>query len=236
VFEDATDVPIKWSGTPAFAASERFGPGEFALLLTPSNNFYDGRGANRPWLQELPDMTSKSVWGSWAEIHPETAQKLGVKQGEALRVETSAGSVEVPAYVYAGIRKDTVAIALGQGHTAYGRYATNRGVNATRLLPKSMDEAAGAVAYQGANAKLSRGTNAMELYLQQAEKNQHDREIAQIVPLAALLGGATAAGANPASGTASPPHSGEGAAGAGSKASKEEIPSAGHYAAGPGYE
>jgi molybdopterin-containing oxidoreductase family iron-sulfur binding subunit len=143
-------------------------------VLTPSNNFYDGRGANRPWLQELPDMTSKTVWGSWAEIHPETAHKLGVKQGEPLRVETSAGNVEVPAYLYAGIRKDTVAIALGQGHTSYGRYAKGRGVNAVRLLPKSMDEAAGAVAYQGANAKLSRGTSAMELYVQQAEKDQHD--------------------------------------------------------------
>ena len=211
VFEDASETPVKWTGTPAFAASERFGPGEFALLLTPSNNFYDGRGANRPWLQELPDMTSKTVWGSWAEIHPDTAQKLGVKQGEPLRVETSAGHVEVPAYLYAGIRKDTVAIALGQGHTAYGRYATNRGVNAVRLLPKSMDDAAGAVAYQGANAKLARGSNSMELYLQQPEKSQHDRAIAQIIPLAALLAG---------------------------KAEGEEhevAPSAAHYPAGEGH-
>jgi len=218
VFEDATPLPVKWSGTPAFAASERFGPGEYALLVTPSNNFYDGRGANRPWLQELPDMTSKTVWGSWAEIHPETAAKLGVKQGEPLRVETSVGNVEVPAYLYAGIRKDTVAIALGQGHTSYGRYAKGRGINAVRLVPKSMDEAAGAVAYQGANAKLSRGTAAMELYQQQAEKSQHDREIAQIVPLAALLGGAAAV------------------AQAEKAEAHEETPSAGHYPAGPGYE
>jgi molybdopterin-containing oxidoreductase family iron-sulfur binding subunit len=209
VFEDVTPLPVKWSGAPAFAASERFGPGEFALLLTPSNNFYDGRGANRPWLQELPDMTSKTVWGSWAEIHPETAAKLGVKQGDPLRVETSAGNVEVPAYLYAGIRKDTVAIALGQGHTSYGRYAKGRGVNAVRLLPKSMDEAAGAVAYQGANAKLAHGTNAMELYVQQNEKSQHDRGIAQIIPLAALLAGK-------------------------SEGEAEAAPSAAHFAAGEG--
>jgi molybdopterin-containing oxidoreductase family iron-sulfur binding subunit len=210
VFEDVAPLPVRWNSTPSFAASERFGPGEFALLLTPSNNFYDGRGANRPWLQELPDMTSKTVWGSWAEIHPETAKKLGVEQGDPLRVETSAGNVEVPAYLYAGIRKDTVAIALGQGHTSYGRYAKGRGVNAVRLLPKSMDDAAGAVAYQGANAKLTRGTNAMELYLQQREKDQHDRHIAQVIPIAALLAGKTD-GEEP-----------------------EEAPSAGHFKAGEG--
>ncbi len=187
VFEDVAAVPVRWSATPAFAASERAGDGEYALMLTPSSNFYDGRGANKPWLQELPDMTSKTVWGSWAEIHPETAAKLGVKSGDPVKIETAAGSVEVPAYVYAGIRKDTVAIALGQGHTSYGRYAQGRGVNAVSLVPQATDASSGALAYQGANAKLSRGVKAMELFQQQAEKDQHGRHIAQIVPLAALL-------------------------------------------------
>jgi anaerobic selenocysteine-containing dehydrogenase/Fe-S-cluster-containing dehydrogenase component len=228
VFEDVAETPVQWSGTPAFAASERSGPGEFALLLTPSNNFYDGRGANRPWLQELPDMTSKTVWGSWAEVHPETAKALGVEQGKPIRVETSAGSVEVPAYLYAGIRKDTVAIALGQGHTAYGRYASNRGVNPVRLLPRAMDDAAGAVAYQGANAKLSRATSAMELYFQQSEKHQHDRHIAQIVPLAALLAGTAGESTEAAKHAAGIPHGDI----AESEAHQVEVP--GHYPAGDG--
>jgi len=195
VFENVSELPIRWKGAPAFAASERSGEGELALLVTPSSHFYDGRGANKPWLQELPDMTSKTVWGSWAEIHPETAARLGVKQGEPVRLETSAGSVEVPAYLYPGIRKDTVALALGQGHTSYGRYAKGRGVNALALVPQAMDAAAGALAYQSANVKVSRGSRAMELYVQQGEKRQHDRHIAQIVPLAALLATGTGHGA-----------------------------------------
>ena len=228
VFEDATEPAVRWGGTPSFAASERRGDGEFALLITPSSNFYDGRGANKPWLQELPDMTSKTVWGSWAEIHPETAAKLGIKQGEPVKIETSAGSVEVPAYVYAGIRKDTVAIALGQGHTTYGRYATNRGVNAVSLLPQATDAASGALAYQGANARLTRGSKAMELFQQQAEKNQHDRHIAQIVPISALLAGGTAhAGEAPSHGSAEA-HAGAGEA----KPHAAGIP--GHYPAGEG--
>ncbi len=189
VWEPAAAQPVRWNGAPAFAAVPPAVAGTLSLLVVPSNNFYDGRGANRPWLQELPDMTSKSVWGSWAEIHPDTAKALGVAGGDPLRIETAAGSVEVPAYLYAGVRRDVVAIALGQGHTAYGRYANGRGVNAVTLLPKATDALSGALAYQGATAKLSRGAQAMALYLQQGEKNQHDRRIAQVIPVADLLAG-----------------------------------------------
>ena len=83
----------------------------------------DGRGANKPWLQELPDPVTKIAWQSWVEIHPITAKRLGIKDGDHLTVETAAGEVTAPAYIYMGVRPDTVAIALGHGHTAYGRYA-----------------------------------------------------------------------------------------------------------------
>ncbi len=189
VWETPAAASPRWNGAPAFDAVAALPAGQVALVVTPSSNFYDGRGANRPWLQELPDMTSKSVWGSWAEIHPDTAKSLGVRNGDAVRIETSAGHVEVPAYVYAGVRKDVVALALGQGHTEYGRYAKGRGVNAVALVPQGTDAASGALAYQGATAKLARGSKAMGLYLQQAEKDQHGREIAQIIPIADLLAG-----------------------------------------------
>ena len=228
VWEDVTAPATRWTGTPAFAASERSGEGEFALVLTPSMNFYDGRSANKPWLQELPDMTSKTVWGSWAELHPDTAAKLGIKQGEPVKVETAAGFVEVPAYIYAGIRKDTVAIALGQGHTAYGRYAQGRGVNAVSLVPQATDAASGALAYQGAHAKLSRGAKAMELFQQQAEKNQHGRNIAQIIPISALLAGSAGADSTAASHAPGSVHRENPAA----AEHAEQAP--GHYPAGEG--
>src|SRR3989441_4809160 len=40
---------------PALAA----GPGENVLTVFPSIGLYDGRGANKPWLQELPDPVSQ---------------------------------------------------------------------------------------------------------------------------------------------------------------------------------
>ncbi len=194
VWEPAANPAVRWAGAPVFATSPLAGEGDYTLVVVPSNNFHDGRGANKPWLQELPDMTSKAVWGTWAEIHPDTAKKLGLDSGDAVRVETSAGSVTVPAYPYAGIRPDTVAITLGQGHTNYGRYATGRGVNALALVPQATDAASGALAYLGAKAKLAAGAKAASLYLQQATKDQHDRGIAQVIPVAQLLAAAGASG------------------------------------------
>ena len=48
------------------------------LLAVPHIFFYDGRGANKPWLQEIPEPVTQLVWDSWVEIHPDTARSLGV--------------------------------------------------------------------------------------------------------------------------------------------------------------
>lgn len=122
--------------------------GSLTLIAYPSSVFYDGRGANRPWLQELPDPVAKITWGSWVEIHPETAAALGVAEGEFVELSTDRGAIRAPAYPYLGIRPDVVAVAVGQGHTAFGRYAEGRGVNVYQLLPAEPAEFGGTSYYQ----------------------------------------------------------------------------------------
>ena len=109
------------------------GEGEFFFAPVPSV-YGDGRGANRPWLLELPDPVTKITWHSWVEIHPDAAARLNVKDGEVLRLTSPAGSIEAPAYVYPGIHPETVAVPVGLGHTAYGEFAQGRGTNALDLL------------------------------------------------------------------------------------------------------
>ncbi len=104
-------------------------------IVFPHPALYDGRGANKPWLQELPDPVSKITWHAWAEIHPDTAQAWGVVSGDVLLLTSGAGAVRAPAWVTPSIRPGTVAVPTGQGHAAYGRYATDRSFNAFTLLP-----------------------------------------------------------------------------------------------------
>ncbi|MFO7893394.1 MAG: 4Fe-4S dicluster domain-containing protein [Longimicrobiales bacterium] len=119
------------------------GDGELHLVVYPSYRFYDGRTANRPWLQELPDPISKHTWGTVLEMHPSTAEEYGLDNGHIVELSTSHGTVELPVWRHPGVRPDTVAVQLGQGHTNMGRYAKGRGVNPVALLGHRYDEAGG---------------------------------------------------------------------------------------------
>jgi len=121
----------------------------FMLHVYPSQAFSDGRTAHLPWLQEMPDPMTTVMWGSWVEVSPQAAEKLGVHEGDVLKVSSPQGSLELPVYVYPGLRPDVIAIPVGQGHAQYGRYASNRGANPLRLLASAMDADAGAVLQAG---------------------------------------------------------------------------------------
>ncbi len=110
---------------------------EFPLYLLPypSMSLSDGRGANQPFLQEAPDPMTTAAWNNWVEINPETAAELGVADGDIVKVTSLQGNIEATVYVYPGIRPDTVAMPVGQGHDDYGRFAQGVGSNVMDLLP-----------------------------------------------------------------------------------------------------
>jgi molybdopterin-containing oxidoreductase family iron-sulfur binding subunit len=161
--------------------------GEFYFVVYPSPVLGDGRGGNKPWLQELPDPVSKISWQSWIEMHPTTAARLGIENGDHLKVDTSAGSVTAPAYIYLGVRQDVIAMATGRGHTSYGRYAQNIGVNALDALPVAHD-AAGGLALTTVKARVSKVAENSPLVTTEGSARQHGRGIAQAVTVAELNG------------------------------------------------
>lgn len=146
MLEVGTATPARLSPRPvAFRVAEpASGNGRSSVLLpTASSTFWDGRHANVPWLQELPDPISKAVWDSWAEMHPKTAGALGIKTGDVIRISTDQGSFETRAYVYRGMHPDAIAVPIGQGHTAHGRYAAGRGVNPLAITADARERRTG---------------------------------------------------------------------------------------------
>ncbi|RME60569.1 MAG: 4Fe-4S dicluster domain-containing protein, partial [Candidatus Dadabacteria bacterium] len=109
-------------------------------LLYPffSLKFLDGRGANRAWLQELPDPVSQIVWDSWAEVHPDTAKEFKLKDGDQVIVRNEQGELHLHLRVTPHIVKGIVAVPAGQGHSEYGRFAKVAAGNGNlfSLLPK----------------------------------------------------------------------------------------------------
>ena len=74
-----------------------------------------GGGTNQPWLLEQPAVLVHAAWERWVEIHPETAARLGIKDGDLVWVESAKGRIRLRAKLSAGSRTDVVSIPLFGG-------------------------------------------------------------------------------------------------------------------------
>jgi len=133
-------------------AAQFAGEGEFFFLPFVSPTLAEA-GANKPWLQELPDPTTTVMWNTWVEINPETAHELGVTNDDVVEITSEAGVVKAAVYLYPAIHPGVIAMPFGQGHTAYGRYATSLGSSEKfmELVPTSQYVNSGKVSPRGAN-------------------------------------------------------------------------------------
>ena len=190
-FETVDPVPVELAATLieegleiAPAASER----ALELIVYPSLHHYDGRGANRPWLQEIPDPLMKTTWSSWVEASTPTAAAIGAEEGQLVRLTSEHGAVDVSLLINDQLREGVVAMPIGQGHTGYGRYADGRGVNPLTLLSGDPEPTSG-------GRRWLTGVDAIPLEVTrriprlQVSFDQQNRDIAQTVSLAALAAG-----------------------------------------------
>lgn len=113
------------------------------LVIYPTVQFFDGRAANRMWVQEIPDPMTQVTWGGWIEIHPETAKGKNIRKEDLLRVKTPHGTVDVPALPIYTVPEGVAAIPVGQGHTDYGRFASGTPASPFELLPPEVDPVSG---------------------------------------------------------------------------------------------
>jgi molybdopterin-containing oxidoreductase family iron-sulfur binding subunit len=105
----------------------------YELHLYESVALRDGRHANNPWLQELPDPVAKVTWGNFAAVAPRLAQTLGVVTGDVVSIRTDAAEIEIPVLVQPGQEDRTISIALGYGRRRVGKAGQGVGVNAYPL-------------------------------------------------------------------------------------------------------
>ena len=202
-WETITDRPAPNSSgpielSPNLTAADVAGPkpvparggNVFTLMAYPSVSGFDGRGANKPWLQELPDPMTRLTWGTWVEISLQDAERLEVHDGDVIQVTSPYGRYEVPAYVFTGISPGFVAIPIGQGHSEYGRYANGVGVNPITLLdPKPSPDKSGGLLWFGTKVELLKTSRTVKLATVQEADSQEDRGIIQEVLLSTLASG-----------------------------------------------
>ncbi|HSO72910.1 MAG TPA: molybdopterin dinucleotide binding domain-containing protein, partial [Thermodesulfobacteriota bacterium] len=155
--------------------------GMLDLTLYPTIQFFDGRAANRPWIQELPDPLTQITWDGWLEIHPETARSLDIQKGDVLLVRSPYGSQEVPAYPIYTVPLGTLAMPVGQGHWNYGRFADGHPANPLFLLPPQIDTHSGGLLRPALGVSLQKLPKQMPMAHMDGSFFQHDRELVQVM-------------------------------------------------------
>jgi anaerobic selenocysteine-containing dehydrogenase len=93
--------------------------------------------SNNSWMHNVPALTGGSNRCT-LHIHPEDAERLGVRDGAAVRLKGAGGEVVAPAEVTDGVRPGVVSLPHGWGHdrpgTRLGHAAADPGVNVNQLL------------------------------------------------------------------------------------------------------
>jgi molybdopterin-containing oxidoreductase family iron-sulfur binding subunit len=154
----------------------------YTLIAYPSPQFYDGRSANEPWLREVPDPVTTIAWNDWIEVHPETARKLGIREGDTVVIESDHGRVEAACHVSGGIHPTAIAMPIGFGRRGGLRYAADRGANVLNVLPPHASDGPHA-SWSVANVRVRAGQRRrVVIALQAADPNTEEGEpFAQVV-------------------------------------------------------
>lgn len=139
---------------PFFWGSEKKYP--FALVDYKSRLNREGRSANCSWYQELKDLDpGDEPWSDVAKINPIDAKKLGLRDGNKIKLISTTGEIQCTAKLWEGTRPGTIAKCYGQGHWAYGRLAAKkfgklaRGGNNNTIIPADYDRLSGSTAFYG---------------------------------------------------------------------------------------
>ena len=182
-YTEQPTVDVKPVAGAAGASAPGFdGAGEFYFAPHASSFLYDGRGTNKPWLLENPDPVTKITWHSWVEVHPDTAARIDVRNGEILQLTSPQGTIEAPVYIYPGLHPEVLSVPLGFGHTEYGSYAKGRGVNALDLLAVKPGQPF--VPYLSARVSVVKTGRYQKLASTEGNPRQLGRGIAEAMPVA----------------------------------------------------
>ena len=100
------------------------------LILAPDPSLFDGRFAHNAWLQECPKPLTKQVWGNALGMNKADAKKLGIEDGDKVRIARGGRHIVASVLVRDGHAEGVVSLTLGYGRSEAGEIGTDVGVNA----------------------------------------------------------------------------------------------------------
>lgn len=125
--------------------SANFGSDDIEIVFKPDPTVFDGRFANNGWLQETSKPNTKLTWDNGAMISPRTAQKLGLIDGDYVKLQVSGREVKAGIVLVPGHADNSVTLHLGYGRSKAGAVGTGPGFNANLVRTSNAPYIANAV-------------------------------------------------------------------------------------------
>jgi len=98
---------------------------------------------NLPWLNDIAGAYMFEKWRTWVELHPETADRLGLHDHDHAEVRTPRGELVLPVKLFAGLTPEVLAIPFGFGRRFGGRWCAGIGENPADLVDVQTDPLTG---------------------------------------------------------------------------------------------
>ncbi len=179
--------PPKTDAIIAFLAGQvELKPSELTFTATPSIRFFDGRGANRPWLCEIPDPLYRIAWQTPVVMHPGTARANNIEQEDIVDIESKFGSLEAPVLLSELVVPGLLTMNIGQGHQAFGNGTETSGLNPLQLLSPMAHKDSGGSDFNSTDIKIRKTGRTMKLAGTAGSLTQHGRTLALSITLAEL--------------------------------------------------
>ena len=135
VVADSALAPKPAKGASSIgSAPSQAAAGSMEIVFRPDPSIWDGSFANNSWLQEVAKPITKLTWDNAALVSPTTAQKLGVSNGDMVKLSGPGQGVEAAVWITPGHANDSITLHLGYGRRRAGNIGTGVGFNAYRLV------------------------------------------------------------------------------------------------------
>jgi len=172
--------------------------GGLEVNFAPDPSLYDGRFANNGWLQELPKAITRLTWDNAAFIAPATAGRLGIADGDELRISSQGRTLLAPARLQPGHPAEALTLHLGGGREMAGSVGSGVGfsVGALRTTDQPWSVAGAEVGKTGASHRFANTEHHHPITGGRLD-GQQGRDIVRVVGLSALAD-ATGSGAHKA--------------------------------------
>jgi anaerobic selenocysteine-containing dehydrogenase len=133
-------------------------PSDYPLLLMPyeTMTLSNGPVANPPFLTKLLFDFELKGNDSFVEINPKTANKMGLKEGDRVALQTERGKLNARVHLTGAARPGVVFIPTGLGHSGFDSYIRGKGVNANELLVVQQERVSGLATWWGTRVRIAK--------------------------------------------------------------------------------